>query len=816
MDRAEIRAQLCELPLEASIALALRAGLRVLPWLTLTQGKTLRSEAAPSEYLLSVFQSYEIGLLAVWDRSPNFRTVARARRAYTGADPVSAVDHAAAYVAAFVADAACANANTATFLTTNTSEYADAAATAYATAYANGIIEDYDFNLNNDVKQLRNECKNNLLLIPLWANGPSPKWEEQVSRFQSTVRSLATGFDNWLDWYAARCRGDEIDVDTLKARVFLPQAITSQSPQSINAYLSSLTQIPLITTITGSATMPGASTMPANAVILSALPVAGPLNRVRTIFIGDGEVGKTSLIRVLHGEPVLEGIEPQTPGIAIREWPIPDTPIIASFWDFGGQIMVHATHQLFLRESCLYVLLVSAREKEKATERAEYWLEHVKSFGKGAPVLIVANKADKEPVRLDEALLLAKYPDMIQGFFQLSATEAQGAFLSQFEQFKQVFCQQLQAVGLHQVQFQKAHFAVLQNLRQRTPKQAFLTHADYAALCNEQRIDEHVALNSAWLLDILDKLGVIVHFPDMVETEEYILNPRWLTYGVYTIMYHEVARITRADAVKLLGSKPVIDHDGNELAYPPAKCRIVFEAMRRYKLCYFLPRDPDQMIIPALLPSDIKQHGFDTASALEFHYQFESFLPRHLISELIVECHEDIANNDDQDIVWQHGVLLENRTHQTRALIQADYHFRRLSIWLTRGSNTADLLATLRDRVERIVARIDIKYKRNIRLPREALEPGSSIPLEAESANFGQILAMRNRNQPTYFHESGSEYSITKILGLFESKTGDTIINNNPTFNQNTTNIIKSKVGGNAVTSNEVKDSFNGLPPPQS
>ncbi len=122
-------------------------------------------------------------------------------------------------------------------------------------------------------------------------------------------------------------------------------------------------------------------------------------------------------------------------------------------------------------------------------------------------------------MRLDEGLLLEKYPGMIKGFFQLACTEAKGTFRNQFEQFRQAFCQQLQAVGLHQVQFQKAHFEVLQNLRQRTPQQAFLTHQDYAALCAQHRVDAHGALDSAWLLDILDKLGVIVHFPDIAEMD---------------------------------------------------------------------------------------------------------------------------------------------------------------------------------------------------------------------------------------------------------------------------------------------------------
>jgi GTPase SAR1 family protein len=800
MDRDEIREQLRKLPIDASVALTVRVGLRVLPWLALSREKQVLARwptAHRSRFLLAVLQAYEIGLLAIWGRNqPQLSTVARARRAAVTAEDLNTTFADAAALAAFTAAFAAAFGTeiNAAFPTDAANECTNAAKVANAA----GIKTEFDLNLENDLNILRKKGAKALIQSPLWLPQTLTKWTQQLTHFQAAVTDLSNGFDFWLDWYAARCRGDEIDVDQLKARVFLPEAITSQSPQLINAYLTSIRHIH---TLSGTAT----AKVSGNATLShSRDAIAGPLNRVRTIFIGDGEVGKTSLIRVLHSEPVVEGIEPKTPGIDIREWRIPDTEITASFWDFGGQVMVHATHQLFLRESCLYVLLVSAREKEKATERAEYWLEHVKSFGKGAPVLIVANKADKEPVRLDENLLMEKYPGMIQGFFQLSTTEAQGAFRNQFGQFKQAFCQQLQAVGLHQVQFQKAHFAVLQNLRQRTPKQAFLTHADYAALCNEQRIDDHGVLNSAWLLDILDKLGVIVHFPDMVETEEYILNPRWLTYGVYTIMYHDVARIARADAVKLLGSKPVIDQDGNELAYPPAKCRIVFEAMRRYKLCYFLPRDPDQMIIPALLPSDIKQHGFNYASALEFHYQFESFLPRHLISELIVECHEDIADIDGQDIVWQHGVLLDNQAHQTRALIQADYHFRRLSIWLTRGSNTADLLATLRDRVERIVSRIDINYARNIRLPREALEPGSSIPLEAEWANFGQLIAMRNKNRAVYDHPSGSEYSIAKVLGLFERKAsgGDTTINNSTT-------IINSTVGGNAVTTNEARDSFN-------
>ena len=171
-------------------------------------------------------------------------------------------------------------------------------------------------------------------------------------------------------------------------------------------------------------------------------------------------------------------------------------------------------------------------------------------------------------------------------------------------------------------------------------------------------------------------------------------------------------------------------------------------------------------------PWRAEQHGFDTANTLEFHYQFESFLPRHLISELIVECHTDIASRDGQDMVWQHGVLLDNATHQTRALIQADYHFRRLSIWFSRGSRMADMLAALRDRIEKIVARIDIEYEQKVRLPDEALLTPARREAKPAFANFLQLREMLADGQDRFVHESGSKYSINKVLGMFEGNTG--------------------------------------------
>jgi GTPase SAR1 family protein len=67
--------------------------------------------------------------------------------------------------------------------------------------------------------------------------------------------------------------------------------------------------------------------------------------------------------------------------------------ILVHFWDFGGQEIMHATHQFFLSKRSLYILVLDGRRDEKT----EYWLKHIESFGGDSPILVVLNKIDENP-----------------------------------------------------------------------------------------------------------------------------------------------------------------------------------------------------------------------------------------------------------------------------------------------------------------------------------------------------------------------------------------------------------------------------------
>jgi GTPase SAR1 family protein len=149
------------------------------------------------------------------------------------------------------------------------------------------------------------------------------------------LRSLDAGFEVWIDWYQDRIDGKPFDWEIERQWALLSKEQLSQSPAEINAYLKRL-----------------------RGGVLTK-----ELKRVRAIFIGHGEAGKTSLIRALHGEDVIQGQELMTQGIAItdaakmdeaagvftRVTNYNDDDLTVHFWDFGGQVMAHATHQFFLR-----------------------------------------------------------------------------------------------------------------------------------------------------------------------------------------------------------------------------------------------------------------------------------------------------------------------------------------------------------------------------------------------------------------------------------------------------------------------------------
>ncbi len=575
------------------------------------------------------------------------------------------------------------------------------------------------------------------LFQPLWQ--PGDDWYERGKEFVRVLRNFGSGFDFWADWYEDRLEGRAPDKDLLEAIVNLSKEQLAQSPADINAYLKSLVHKEDL--------------------------AESSLNRVRVIFLGYGATGKTSLIRVLNNDEVVEGKEPMTAGIDILDWQVPDSDITAHFWDFGGQVMTHATHQFFMRSQCLYILVLDGRTEINANEQAEYWLDHVRAFGRDAPVMLIGNKADLCPVNLDMVRLRDKHPN-VTDFYPLSCTQYGADYAPHFQRFQADLLQQIRAVGMHGIRFLKPHFTVLQELISRSGKDSFLRKSAYENLCKDKGVAEQGDLDQDWLLDLLDKLGVVLHFPDIADLDSLILNPRWLTYGVYRLLYSEAAqqakgRLKEQEIISILSSKKVRDNTGNELSYQGGKAGIVIRAMERFRLCFRCRLDPDLLIIPALLETDQPAHGFTKADSLCFSFAFQGFLPRHVLPNFTVARHDEIAD----EMVWQNGVVLRSQEGGAEALIQTDYHERSLTLWV-RGPQAGQYFRYLHQDICRILRRMpDLRFREWVTVPESTRikEEATDFPLRSGNstdslvrADFRQLLAMEAKGRTEYDCEYGT------------------------------------------------------------
>ncbi|HEY83669.1 MAG TPA: hypothetical protein G4N96_00950 [Chloroflexi bacterium] len=136
----------------------------------------------------------------------------------------------------------------------------------------------------------------------------------------------------------------------------------------------------------------------------------------KLLVVGEGGVGKTSLLRALRGEPHIEGLE-TTHGIQIETLDLAhpteaDVTMQLKAWDFGGQQIYRATHQFFLTNRSLFALVWNARHGYQQG-KLYYWLDAIQARAPQSPVILVAAHTDERDADLPLSDLKAKYPQIV-------------------------------------------------------------------------------------------------------------------------------------------------------------------------------------------------------------------------------------------------------------------------------------------------------------------------------------------------------------------------------------------------------------------
>ena len=265
------------------------------------------------------------------------------------------------------------------------------------------------------------------------------------------------------------------------------------------------------------------------------------LDEARVLVIGDGAVGKTSLLRrIIHGS--FDKEQQTTPGVEVsqHQQAVVDSQgnsrnITVHYWDFGGQLHLHPTHQLFMREKCIYVLVLKAREASDHYHHVEYWLEHVRLFGGNAPTLLVQNQVDCLPSGMatqppfDIRALHEKYPFIVKQCFNLSCATGEG-----LEPVQAAIHSQLSQHRILDAQTPTAYYRLKELFYQQ--RQTTIDKKTYHQLCCQAGLEPDQIQGA---VDTLDALGIALHFAKLQSLGDdwYVLDPDWLTKVVYHLLW---------------------------------------------------------------------------------------------------------------------------------------------------------------------------------------------------------------------------------------------------------------------------------------
>ena len=417
------------------------------------------------------------------------------------------------------------------------------------------------------------------------------------------------------------------------------------------------------------------------------------LNECKVLVVGQGSVGKTSLIRRLL-ENRYDPKENKTEGIDIRHFNFKanGTSYNINMWDFGGQEIMHATHQFFLTKRSLYILVLDSRITQEEN-RVEYWLKLIQSFGGDSPVLVVGNKTDQHPLDIDRTGLQKKYPNIV-GIFETSAATGKG-----MDGLRIAIAEQIHNLPHVRDLLPESWFMVKKQLEELGRSKNFINHDEFLSLCTDNEVGEYSSQRT--LIGFMHDLGVVLHFQDDPRLEALgILNPQWVTNGVYKILNAHALFQSRG-VLKINMLNEILDLPD----YPRDKRLFIVDMMKKFELCYDIETDKT-FLVPDLLPKDEPFTGeWDSALAFQYHY---TVLPSSVVTRFIVRMNEFIYKT-----VWRSGVVL--KSGDNTALVKADMEDKKIYIWVSGAQNTRrDFLSAIRnqfDAIHKTITKLEVHEK---------------------------------------------------------------------------------------------------------
>lgn len=421
----------------------------------------------------------------------------------------------------------------------------------------------------------------------------------------------------------------------------------------------------------------------------------------KLILVGEGDMGKSSLLRSLRQQPFDSALA-LTHGIDVGMLYLPHPEegkhiLAISTWDFGGQEIYQATHQLFLTQRSVYLLVWNARQGPEVC-RLRFWLDTISTLAPDAKILLVATHADEWLPQLDVWRYQQNYSQLAG---QCIVSNQDGRGINELRQAVAILAAQTPLMGERW-----PHNWVEAEQELLTRPEYYIGLEVFLQICARYQIESSDVYNV--FAPILHDLGKILFFQDdPLLNQLVILKPNWISRVISLVLddpqvrlaggllaHHELPRIWATDK--------------QDQPHISTLYTALLRLMERFDLCYHLePVHPGQPVTHSLIPLLLPEKrppalpappdvGSADLTRIEMRYTL-GFVPTGLMSWLLVRTHRY-----SQQQHWREGAHLTY--HSQQAHLELDPYRREIHI-IAWGTFPYAFFAILKETLDTILER---------------------------------------------------------------------------------------------------------------
>ncbi len=363
----------------------------------------------------------------------------------------------------------------------------------------------------------------------------------------------------------------------------------------------------------------------------------------KLLILGEPGAGKTTFARKIKDKTArMPEEEETTRGIDVKKWKFiyniynqGEMEITVNIWDFGGQSIYKATHRFFLTHRSFYTILADAR---KENTDFYYWLHTVELFGEESPVLIVINEKEDRKRDLPYQKLQIRFSHL-KDKKEVNFKNTDERFDNLMDKLKYEISHLKHIGDPIPANWKKVReeIAELEN-------EKVISLKTYRELCTKHQLTVHK--DQDIVCEFFNDLGIFLHFKnDDVLHRLIFVDKEWVLDAAYMIL----------DDKSLAKKQGRFERSDIEMIFSHEYSGYVPEIIALMKKFYLVYEKDGFIIAPQMLPYDAPKYHWDNKENIQFHFEYEIFMPAGILWQFIVEMKEEIKD----DLVWRFGILLD-------------------------------------------------------------------------------------------------------------------------------------------------------------